>query len=72
MGASDGIFALHSTGEISTPELDIALELIDVRAWLPQLMDLRGDQSLEAVPASSDPTIASEVATEPIADRGRP
>ncbi len=72
MGASDGIFALHSTGEISTPELDIALELIDVRAWLPQLMDLRGAQSPEAVPATPDPTIESDVATEPIADRGAP
>jgi hypothetical protein len=71
-GTSDGRSTLHSSSDLSTSELDIALELIDLQDMLPQLMDLRGAQPPEAVPETPDPAIESDVATEPIADRSLP
>ncbi len=69
---SDGISTLQSSGELSTPELDIALEEIDLRDVLPQLMELRGAQPAEADPETPEPAIEADVATEPIADRSTP
>lgn len=68
----DCISAPHSSGDLSARDLDLALELMDFRVLLPQLMDLRGARPLESVTDTRDVPIGSDVATEPIADRTTP
>ncbi len=53
----------------SGPEVDVALELIDLREFLPQLMDLRGDRPPQPKPETAAPPVDPGIATGPVADR---
>ena len=68
MGESHRSTPQRSSGDLPTSELDIALELIDLRTMLPQLMDLREAQPPGAVLQAPQPVIESDVVAEPIAD----
>jgi cell shape-determining protein MreC len=71
-GRSDHGFALPASDVVAAPGVDVALEFINLRELLPQLMDVRESKPAQAAAERPAPAVQSGIGTGPVADRHIP
>jgi hypothetical protein len=71
-GGSDRGFPRPASNDVAAPQVDIALETIDIREFLPQPMDSGEARPVEAVAETTGAASEPGPATRPAADRDAP